>query len=658
MINTQFYLKKSFKTGQLRPKGWLKRQLEIQAQGLTGFLEDIWPDVGPNSGWLGGNGENWERGPYYLDGLIPLAYLLEDDTLKQKAQKWIEWTLKSQKETGFFGPETNEDWWPRMVMIKVLIQYYEATSDERIIPFMRKYFQYQNEVIEEKPLKMWGMPRAGENILGIYWLYDQTQDEFLIELAKKIWNQSFDWSRFFSVFPFKKPMSEIMPWHYVEKHLEELCGEKVDPFSQNAGELMDKIFEKHKNNPEIIDVFEKYHYSHVVNVAMAVKYPYLRYLLTGDIMDNEAQQVAIKNLMAYHGMPNGMFSGDEHLNGKSPVQGTELCAVVEYMYSLETLMKLTENKKYGETLEYVAYNALPATFTEDMKSHQYVQQVNQIKASVEVRPWYNNGSQANIYGLEPNFGCCTANMHQGWPKLVRNLWLQHIDGTLVKDVYGPSQLQFSLEDQIITIDEITDYPFRDDITFKINTKKPKAFPIQFRIPSWSEETIITYKDQVVHIGKKEKDYYRINEKWSSQDEIKIQFKREIEVKVHNKDYSYITYGPLLMALNIDGEYKKISGEEPFHDREVLPKSDWQFSLDYKRLRQSKIKRNKITSFPFNVQKPPIEIEADFFPIKDWEEKNGNACLVAGKQSIKKTMKTEKKRLVPYGCTDLRITCFP
>ena len=92
--------------GAIRPTGWLRAQLRTQADGLSGHLDEIWPDIGPNSVWLGGTGESWERGPYYLDGLLPLAYLLDDPGLKAKAQKFIEWTLASQKDNGVFGRMT------------------------------------------------------------------------------------------------------------------------------------------------------------------------------------------------------------------------------------------------------------------------------------------------------------------------------------------------------------------------------------------------------------------------------------------------------------------------------------------------------------------------------------------------------------------------
>ncbi|MBC7925536.1 MAG: hypothetical protein H7039_07750, partial [Bryobacteraceae bacterium] len=119
--------------GSVKPAGWLERQLRIQADGLTGHLEEFWPDLGPKSAWLGGSGEGWERGPYYLDGLVPLAYLLDDPKLIERSRKWLNWTLDNQRPDGSIGPVANKDWWPNFVMLKVLTQYQEATGDKRVI---------------------------------------------------------------------------------------------------------------------------------------------------------------------------------------------------------------------------------------------------------------------------------------------------------------------------------------------------------------------------------------------------------------------------------------------------------------------------------------------------------------------------------------------
>ena len=129
LTQNAFYL---LPLGSVRPSGWLKGQLQIQASGLGGHLDETWADVGSNSGWLGGTGESWERGPYFVDGLIPLAYLLDDTRLKAKAQKYIDWTLTHQAASGMIGPPGNDDWWPRMIMLKALAQYQEATNDPKI----------------------------------------------------------------------------------------------------------------------------------------------------------------------------------------------------------------------------------------------------------------------------------------------------------------------------------------------------------------------------------------------------------------------------------------------------------------------------------------------------------------------------------------------
>jgi len=150
----------------IRPKGWLARQLQIQADGLSGHLDEFWSDVGPNSAWLGGTGEAWERGPYFLDGLVPLAYLLDDVKLKTKVQKWVDWTLTHQGADGSIGPVTNQDWWPRIIMLKALTQYQEATGDDRVIPFMRRYFAFQAGELPSRPLRDWGKYRWQDERVG------------------------------------------------------------------------------------------------------------------------------------------------------------------------------------------------------------------------------------------------------------------------------------------------------------------------------------------------------------------------------------------------------------------------------------------------------------------------------------------------------------
>ena len=114
--------------GAVKPRGYLLSVERMMASAITGNLPRVWDSMRDNA-WMGGKGESWERGPYYLDGLLPLAWQLGDEELKNTAMKFVEWTLSSQREDGFFGPADNEDWWPRMVMLKCLQQYFTATGD-------------------------------------------------------------------------------------------------------------------------------------------------------------------------------------------------------------------------------------------------------------------------------------------------------------------------------------------------------------------------------------------------------------------------------------------------------------------------------------------------------------------------------------------------
>lgn len=199
--------------GTIKPMGWLDEQMKRMVTGMAGNLDSQYAKVvGSRNGWLGGDGDVWERGPYWIDGLLPLAYIMKDKKLMDKVQPWIEWTLASQKENGYFGPDTDrgpepglqrdnaKDWWPKMVVLKVMQQYYSATNDKRVIPFLTKYFKYQLNELPKDPLgkwTFWGEQRGGDNLMVVYWLYSITGDKFLLDLGELIHKQTFDWTDVF-----------------------------------------------------------------------------------------------------------------------------------------------------------------------------------------------------------------------------------------------------------------------------------------------------------------------------------------------------------------------------------------------------------------------------------------------------------------------------
>jgi uncharacterized protein len=429
----------------VKPAGWLKRQLQIQANGLSGHLDEFWPSLAADSGWLGGKGESWERGPYYTDGLVPLAYLLDDPKLIAKAKKWVEWTIANQRPDGSIGPEKNKDWWANMVMLKALTQYQEATGDARVIPLMSRYFKHHLTESVKRPLEKWAVFRWQDEVLSVIWLYNRTGDAELLELARMLQKQGHDWREQFADFQYKG-----------------------------------KAAKSQVGLP-----------SHVVNNAMALKTSAVWWLVSGDKSDKDAFYRQLAEMDRYHSQPGGVHAGDEHYAGLSPSQGTELCAVVEGMFSIEHALAILGDPKLGDRLEKMAFNPLPGTFSGDMWAHQYDQQANQVLCSVYKRAWTTNGPEANLFGLEPNFGCCTANMHQGWPKLTSSLWMRSKGGGLAAMVYAPCEVTTKVRNGVtVKIVEETGYPFRETVRFTVSPDKLAAFPIQFRIPAWAKDAKI------------------------------------------------------------------------------------------------------------------------------------------------------------------------
>ncbi len=623
--------------GSVKPTGWLQKQLQIQADSLTGNLPEFWPDLGSNSGWLGGDGESWERGPYYMDGLVPLAHVLDDPNLLAEVDKWLGWMLQSQDETGHFGPKSLDDWWPFGPALKALTQYQEATGDERVIPLMERFFAYMKRELSTRRLRDWAIFRWADTALSAIWLYNRNGDSDLLELASELMHQGYSWTHHFAYFGYTRA--------------------QYDAFTLAT---------------------------HVVNNAMGIKTPAVAYELTGWEEHKQAAWQALNVLDAYHGAATGVFGGDEHWAGKDPSRGTELCAVVEYMFSLEKLMQVLGDPAFGDRLERITYNALPGTFTADMWAHQYDQQPNQVQCTVAKRPWTNN-DDANTFGVEPNYGCCTANMHQGWPKFAANLWMATPDDGLAAVAYGRCTVRARVRGGVeVRIDVETEYPFDETIRMTIHIPAQAEFPLKLRIPAWAEgatlalvsgfplpsnpetrsgATIRVVSGFPLHSNPETPlvepgAFATIERVWQDGDvvELTLPMKVEVERRYHNS--VTLKRGPLVYSLKIGERWEKIKGEEPHADYEVYPTTPWNYGLliDPDNPQVEVIKKS-VGDVVYGAEFAPIEIKVRGRRLPEWGIEDNSAGPLP-QSPVESSEPIEELTLIPYGCAKLRITEFP
>jgi hypothetical protein len=628
--------------GSIKARGWLLETLERQCSGITSKMDELYPSVmGPRNGWLGGDGDQWERGPYWIDGLLPLAYILDDEALKAKVRPWVEWALASQQEDGSFGPSkdypaegglqrnNSRDWWPRIVMLKIMQQYYSATSDERVIKFLTNYFQYQLNTLPLTPLgnwTSWAEFRSCDNLQAVLWLYNITGDKWLLDLGDIIHKQGIDFTHIFL---------------------------ETDDMKKTAS-------------------------IHGVNLAQGIKEPVIYWQERPDIKYLLAVKKGLRDIRDYNGFPNGMFGADELLHGNNPTQGSELCSAVELMYSLEKMIEITGDLDYVDHLERIAFNALPTQISDDFTSRQYFQQANQVIITRDVRNFdINHGETDLVFGFLTGYPCCTSNLHQGWPKFTQNLWYGTPDGGLAALIYSPSEVLAKVNGGAqVRIVEETSYPMDGSIMLIISIDGKESgiqFPLRLRIPSWAKEASVSVN------GKKISNISNgtiatINRKWNDGDRVELNFPMQVCFQEWYERSVSVERGPLVYALKIKEDWKK----KTFEDRdsiygkdywEVYPKSKWNYGLlstsikDPAESFEVEVNKRKLDSdWYWNQESAPIIIKVKAKEIPSWMLYDHMAGPIPyGNMTYgphTKDMKPEYITLIPYGCTTLRISEFP
>jgi hypothetical protein len=614
--------------GSIAPQGWLRTQLELLADGFVGHLPELsaWCCFEGNA-WAAANGEGhspWEELPYWLRGLVALGHSLGDARIVGEAGRWIEAVLAGQRPDGYLGPERNRhsmDLWPNMVMLYALRTHYEATNDARVLQVMARYFRWQMQIPlhqflpathqDDWQLWPWQKWRGADNLDSIYWLYRHTGEGWLLDLARVTYERTADWA------------GDIPTWHGV-------------------------------------------------NICQGFRAPAQYFQQTGDARYYRAAERALHTVMAEYGqVPGGMFGADENCRRgfTGARQGAETCSMVELMHSYEILLRIGGDVRWADACEDVAFNALPAALTPDLRGLHYLTAPNMVRLDrANKAPLLENSGDMLSY--DPHrYRCCQHNVGFGWPYFVEHMWLGTHGNGLAAVLYGPSVVQARVgAGSLVRIRMQTEYPFDETIVLRIEQLgggEAVRFPLLLRVPGWCEVPQVAVNNEPVALPLPATGWVVLDREWRAGDEVQLVLPAEVRAQVweNNAHAVSVRRGPLTYALRIGERWQAYGDDARWPAYEVLPTTPWNYGLALPAHAPEQAiaferRPGPLPQQPFVADAAPLVLRAPGRRIDQWQaEANG---LVGALQPgpIRSDEPLEALELIPMGCARLRISAFP
>jgi len=595
--------------GSIEPKGWLRHQLQLMADGMVGHLPELSGFCRNDSGWLTLNTRGWEEAPYWLKGFGNLGYILRDERMIAEAHRWLESALNSQQPDGYFGPPENKekhDMWPNMIVLFCLQSYYEFTGDERIPPFMARYFRFEKNMPREHLLpSSWQKIRGGDNLESVYWLYNRTGDPELLEIAKIIFERTANWTE------------RIPTWHGV-------------------------------------------------NITMGVRQPGVYYQQSHDPKHLAAVERNYRTVMDEYGqVPGGMFAADENCRKgfTGARQAAETCSIVELMYSNESLLKITGDPKYADRCEHIAFNSLPAAVAPDWRGLHYLTAPNVVQCDKGHEHIYQN--RGTMVSFSPwIYRCCQHNVAQGWPYFSEHLWMATQGNGLAAVLYAPCSVKAKVADGVeVTIHEYTRYPFGDWVEFVVESPRPVGFPLALRIPAWCDSPRLLINGEPQQVEAEPQSYLLVEREWNGGDRVRLELPMRITLSVWQKTANSVSVnrGPLTFSLKIGENWQRYGASDEWPEYEVFPTTPWNYGLIVDRDKPASsfeaVEHSWLPCQPWEAESAPILLRAKGRRIPSWTLVK-NCAGPLPQSPVRSDQPTEDITLIPMGCAHLRISSFP
>jgi hypothetical protein len=281
-----------------------------------------------------------------------------------------------------------------------------------------------------------------------------------------------------------------------------------------------------------------------------------------------------------------------------------------------------------------------------------------VLVSVAKRDWETNGPDSNLFGLEPNFGCCTANMHQGFPKFVANLWMATAGGGLAAVAYAPSVVTAPVRGGVVvTVTEETEYPFRDRVVLKVEPAQAAEFPLELRIPGWAEGARLLVNGRSAG-SVKPGVFHKLERRWQKGDRVELTLPMRARTSRWYNNSVAVERGPLVYSLQIGEQWEKVKEHPRAPDWGVKATTSWNYALELdEKAPQVKVEERPVGEYPFSSDGAPVLLRVKGRRLPDWGMKNDSAAPPPA-SPVKSNEPVEDLILIPYGAAKLRVTAFP
>ena len=612
----------------IEPQGWLQTMMQRQHDGLTGHPEAL--SYPYNSCLWAGEisrsdetyGENWwryEQAAYYTDGLLRLGYELGDDAMVAKAMEGIEYTLANPNEKGVLGNKTLKGiTWPMSVFFRVLQAKYEHDGDERIPTALERH--YLNFTVDD----LTGGIVGGRNIMsieGILWTYGKTGNPALLKLAEDAWAVQDKFA------------------------VDETAILSQEPF-----------------------------YMHGVTFDEMLKLPLLLYAYTGKERYLELAMTAIRKVERESLLPDGVPTSAEFLVGNDVDVSHETCDIVDFTWTLSHYLMVTGQAEWADKIETAIYNAGLGAITKDFKSLQYFSSPNQfIATGTSNHNIYKHGSTWMAYRPTHETECCSGNVNRMLPNFVGRMWLSDDDGGAVAALYGPSKVTYKTDKGDVTITCETNYPFGETLKFTVSGDEDASIPLTLRIPTWCDDATLSINGVAVNQVLQAGSFVRFSASVKPGDVVVLTLPMTVEKKELEGQGVYFQRGPLLFSYAIPQqktedteEYANMHGKKPenpdFKCWNITPTGafNYAYASDGKPVEVSYPEVEKVAgTIPFDLNYANVKLR---LPVKQiaWDLVDGRYTPAMPEQGHLELLSNETQyiELVPYGCTELRLTIFP